>query len=57
MPSLIRLARLVRIVTLPETRGLIVAVAHSETLRDIGERAVNDRAALVRDLGNPARAE
>jgi hypothetical protein len=40
MSSVTRLARLVRIVTLPETRGLIVAVAHSETLRDIGQRAV-----------------
>ena len=51
-----RLARLVRIVTLPETRGLIVAAAHSETLRDIGQRAVHDRAALVRDLRKPANA-
>ena len=56
MPSVTRLARLVRIVTLPETRGLIVAAAHSETLRDIGQRAVHDRAALLRDLGNPANA-
>src|SRR5450756_957083 len=56
MPSMTRLARLVRIVTLPETRGLIVAAAHSETLRDIGQRAVHDRAALVRDLRNPANA-
>jgi len=56
MPPVTRLARLVRIVTLPETRGLIVAAAHSETLRDIGQRAVHDRAALVRDLRNPANA-
>src|SRR5450759_5468450 len=56
MSSVIRLARLVRIVTLPETRGLIVAAAHSETLRDIGQRAVHDRGALVRDVGNPANA-
>src|SRR5450759_1677729 len=56
MPSVTRLARLVRIVTLPETRGLIVAAAHSETLRDIGQRAVHDRAALLRDLSNPANA-
>src|ERR1035437_5892031 len=34
MPPVTRLARLVRIVTLPETRGVIVAAAHSETLRD-----------------------
>jgi hypothetical protein len=51
-----RLARLVRIVTLPETRGVIVAAAHSQTLRDIRQRAVHDRGALVRDLRNPANA-
>src|SRR5674476_584785 len=56
MPPVTRLARLVRLVTLPETRGVIVAAAHSETLRDIGQRAVHDRAALVRDLRNPANA-
>jgi hypothetical protein len=56
MSSVTRLARLVRIVTLPETRGLIVAAAHSGTLRDIRQRAVHDRGALVRDLGNPANA-
>lgn len=56
MPSVSRLARLVRIVTLPETRGLIVAASRSHTLRDIGQRAVHDRAALVRDLRNPANA-
>ena len=56
MPPVTRLARLVRVVTLPETRGLIAAAARSETLRDIGKRAVHDRAALVRDLRNPANA-
>ena len=56
MPPSTRLARLVRVVTLPETRGLIVAAARSETLRDIAQRAVHDRAALVRDLRNPANA-
>ena len=56
MPPVTRLARLVRLVTLPETRGVIVAAAHSETLRDIRQRAVHDRAALVRDLRNPANA-
>src|SRR5450759_1644179 len=59
MPSVTGLGRLVRLVrlgTLPETRGLIVAAAHSETLRDIGQRAVHDRAALVRDLGNPSNS-
>ena len=52
-----RLARLVRLATLPETRGLIASAARSETLRDIGQRAVHDRGALVRDLGNPANAQ
>ena len=56
MPPMTRLARLVRLVTLPETRGLIAAAARSETLRDIGQRAVHDRAALLRDLSNPANA-
>jgi hypothetical protein len=53
MPSILKLARLA---TLPETRSLIVAVARSETARDIARRARSDRAALVRDLGNPANA-
>jgi hypothetical protein len=48
--------KLARLATLPETRGLIVAVARSETARDIARRARSDRAALIRDLGNPATA-
>lgn len=56
MPSLARLARIRRIATLPETRGLIIAATRSATLRDIAQRAVHDRAALVRDLRNPANA-
>lgn len=56
MPSVTRLVRLARIVTLPETRGLIVAVAHSDALRDIRQRAVHDRGALLRDLRRPANA-
>jgi hypothetical protein len=56
MPPVTRLARLVRVVTLPETRGVIVAAAHSQTLRDIRQRAIHDRGALVRDLRNPANA-
>jgi len=56
MPPVTRLARLVRVVTLPATRGVIVAAVRSGTLRDIGKRAVHDRAALVRDLRNPANA-
>jgi hypothetical protein len=51
-----RIARLVRLVTVPETRGLIVATAHSGTIREIARRAVHDRAALARDLRNPAHA-
>ena len=57
MPPVTKLARLVRVVTLPETRGVIVAAAHSQTLRDIRQRAVHDRGTLVRDLGNPANAQ
>lgn len=56
MPLVTKLARVARLVTLPETRGLIVAGARSETLRDIRWRAVHDRAALVRELRNPANA-
>src|SRR5664279_483958 len=56
MPPVTRLARLVRVVTLPETRGVIVAAAYSQTLRDLRQRAVHDRGALVRDLRNPANA-
>lgn len=56
MASVTRLARVVRLVTLPETRGAILAAAQSETLRDVARRAVNDRAALVRDLRNPGNA-
>ena len=48
--------KLARLATLPETRGLIVAVARSETARDIARRARSDRAGLIRDLGNPATA-
>jgi hypothetical protein len=56
MPSVIRLARVIRLVTLPETRGAIVAAAQSDTLRDLARRARKDRAALVRDLRDPANA-
>jgi len=56
VPSVTRLARVVRLVTLPETRGVIVAAARSETLRDLAQRAIEDRAALVRDLRDPANA-
>lgn len=56
MPTLTRLSRVVRLATLPETRGVIVAAAQSATLRAVAWRAVTDRAALVRDLRNPANA-
>lgn len=56
MPTLTRLARAVRLGTLPETRSVIVAAAQSAALRDVARRAANDRAALVRDLRNPANA-
>jgi hypothetical protein len=56
VPSVSRLARVARLLTLPETRGLILAAAQSETVRDLARRAVHDRAALVRDLRDPANA-
>ena len=56
MASLTRLARVVRLATLPETRGAITAAAESQTLRELAHRAVHDRAALARDLRNPANA-
>jgi DNA topoisomerase-1 len=56
MPSVTRLARAIRLVTMPETRGVIIAAARSETLRSLARRAVNDRPSLVRDLRDPANA-
>jgi hypothetical protein len=56
MPSLTRLAQVVRLGTLPETRRLIAAAARSETLRDLARRARTDRRSLVRDLRNPEGA-
>lgn len=56
MPSISRLARVARLVTLPETRGVILAAARSDTFRDLARRAVRDRATLVRDLRDPANA-
>ena len=53
MPKVLKLARLA---TLPETRNLIVAAAHSATLREVAQRARTDRAGLVRDLRNPVVA-
>jgi hypothetical protein len=54
MPSLTKLSRIVRLATLPESRGLIIAAARSPTVREIARRARHDRAALARDLRNPA---
>ena len=48
------LARIGRLAPLPETRGLIVAAARSETLREMARQAVHDRAGLVRGLRGPA---
>ena len=48
--------KLARLATLPETRGLIVAIARSDTAREIAQRARSDRVGLVRDLSNPATA-
>jgi hypothetical protein len=56
MPLTSRLVRIARLLTLAETRGLIVAVAHSTRLRTVAHRAVNDRRALARDLVAPANA-
>ncbi len=56
MAPVTRLARVVRLATLPETRGAIAAAAQSETLRELARRAVHDRPALVRDLKDPANA-
>ena len=53
MPALTRLGRVIRLATLPETRGLIIAAAQSATFRDVAGRAVYGRAALVRDLRRP----
>jgi phytoene/squalene synthetase len=56
MPSLMKLDRVVRLATLPETRRLIREVRQSETIRDMAQRARDDRQALLRDLRNPANA-
>lgn len=56
MPLTSRLGRVVRLATLAETRGLIVAVARSTRLRTFARRAVNDRPALLRDLVAPSNA-
>ena len=52
MPSFTRVARAVRLVTLPETRAAIVGAAGSATMHDIARRARADPAGLLRDLRN-----
>jgi hypothetical protein len=56
MPSFTRVARIARLVTLPETRRAVLAAARSPALRDIAQRASTDRAGLLRDLRSPANA-
>jgi hypothetical protein len=51
-----RLARLQRLVTLPETRRVIFAAARSPTIRAVAQRVAHDRAGLVRDLRRPVNA-
>jgi len=51
MPSL---TKLLRLGTLPETRHAISAAARSPSTRELVRRAVNDRAALAREMRQPA---
>lgn len=48
-----RLSRVRRLLTLPETRSLIIATARSPTIRAVPQRLAHDRAGLVRDLRRP----
>ena len=56
MPSPTKIVRFVRLATLPETRRAVIAAARSESLRHVARRVATDRAALARDLMNPANA-
>jgi hypothetical protein len=56
MPPLRRAWRLARIVTLPETRRLIVANARPSTLRAVAQRVRQDRRGFVRELVDPGTA-
>src|SRR5450759_4252261 len=56
MPFVSRFIRLVGVGTFPETRGLIVAVARSGSVRGLARRAVHDRSSLVRELGDVHQA-
>jgi hypothetical protein len=53
MPSLTGLARVARLVNLPETRKAVAAAARSRAVRELARRAAHDRAALMRDLRHP----
>ena len=53
MPSI---TKLVRLMTLPETRSLIGRAATSGSLREAAYRARTDRVGLLRDLADPAMA-
>ena len=55
MPFVGRFVRLVGLGTFPETRGLIVAVARSGSVRGLARRAVHDRPGL-RDLADMRQA-
>jgi hypothetical protein len=56
MPPLRRVWRVARLVTLPETRRLIVATARPSKVRAIAHRVATDRAGVVRDLANRRNA-
>jgi hypothetical protein len=56
MPFVSRFIRLVGVGTFPETRGLIVAVARSGSVRGLARRAAHDRSSLVRELGDVHQA-
>lgn len=56
MVSARRLARLRHLVTLPETRGLLITAARSPTIRAASHRVLHDRAGLIRDLRRPVNA-
>jgi hypothetical protein len=48
-----RIFRLGRLVTLPETRRLIIAAVQSPTIRRVARRVAHDRAGVMRDLRRP----
>jgi hypothetical protein len=48
-----RIFRLGRLVTLPQTRRLIIAAVQSPTIRHVARRVAHDRAGVMRDLRRP----